>query len=77
LVAGRRTALVAPWKKEELLPLRSDSSDGADVTANLQAGVIGSIKKCDGTWCRIFGSGFDGYIKQTDLWGVYPGELVD
>ena len=77
LLTGRRTALVSPWKKDEILPLRWEISDIAEVSANIQAGVIGNIKKCNGTWCRIFGSGFDGYMKQTELWGVYPGEVIE
>lgn len=77
LLTGRRTALVSPWKKDVILPLRWEGSDIAEVSATIQAGVIGNIKKCDGTWCRIFGSGFDGYMKQTELWGVYPGELIE
>ena len=43
----------------------------------LQSGVIGDIRECDGDWCRIEGEGFDGYIQQTDLWGVYPNEKVE
>ncbi len=77
LLSGRRTALVAPWKKDLTLPLRSGPKDDATVAANLQPGVLGSVKKCDGHWCRIYGEGFDGYMKQTDLWGVYPDEHVD
>lgn len=77
LLSGRRTALIAPWKREGLAPLRSQPSDQSSLVADLQVGVIGNVKKCDGGWCRIFGSGFDGYIEQTNLWGVYPGEIVD
>ena len=77
LLSGRRTALVAPWKKDIVLPLRSAPSEGARVLANLQPGVLGNIKRCDGKWCRIFGDKFDGYIQQVSLWGVYPDEHVD
>ncbi len=82
LLSGRRTALVAPWKKGENLPLYSKGSDSASLAAQLQSGVIGNIKKCDGTWCRIFGQGgdggsFDGYIRQQNLWGVYPNEVIE
>lgn len=76
LLSGRRTALVAPWKKGELLNLYASASSGADVAAKLQPGVIGNVRTCDGAWCRIFGDGFDGYIQQTSLWGVYPQEKV-
>jgi SH3-like domain-containing protein len=77
LLSGRRTGLVAPWKKGENIPVFSKPSDSASLAAQLQSGVIGNIKKCDGTWCHIFGDGFDGYIQQQNLWGVYPNELVE
>jgi SH3-like domain-containing protein len=44
------------------------------VVAKLQSGVLANVKTCQGDWCRVFGEGFDGFIKQGDLWGVYPGE---
>ncbi len=76
LLSGRRTALVAPWKKTEVLPIRVKASEGADVAAKAQAGVLANVRTCDGGWCRIFGDGFDGYIEQSNLWGVYPDEKL-
>nr|WP_245504374.1 SH3 domain-containing protein [Lichenihabitans psoromatis] len=77
LLSGRRTALIAPWKKDIVLPLRQNPAEDARVVANLQPGVLGNVKRCDGHWCRIFGEGFDGYMQQTNLWGVYPDEHID
>ena len=76
LLSGRRTALVAPWKKE-VQPLHTSASPDTRVVANLQPGVLANVKKCDGTWCRVWGEGFEGYLKQTDMWGVYPDEHID
>jgi SH3-like domain-containing protein len=77
LLSGRRTALVAPWKKDVVLPLVARPADDSRALANLQPGVLANVKRCDGTWCRVFGDGFDGYMKQTSLWGVYPDEHID
>jgi SH3-like domain-containing protein len=77
LLSGRRTVLVAPWQKTGTLPLYGRASDASDVVAQLQPGVIGNVKSCDGTWCRITGSGFDGWIAQDKVWGAYPGEAVE
>lgn len=76
LLSGRRTGLVAPWRKDETLPLYARAGESG-LVARLQPGVIANIKRCDGQWCRVFGEGFDGYIEQRDLWGVYPNEKVD
>ncbi|MDX7950450.1 SH3 domain-containing protein [Lichenihabitans sp. Uapishka_5] len=77
LLSGRRTALVAPWKKDTFLQLRRSASDGAAVAANLQPSVLTNVKRCDDGWCHIFGDNYDGYIQETNLWGVYPDEKVD
>ena len=78
LLSSRRTVLVAPWsKKKETFPLYQSNDRGSAVAAELQPGVLGSVKSCDGKWCRIFGDGFDGYIEQERLWGVYPNETVE
>lgn len=77
LLSGRRTALVAPWKKDAVFILRAQPEENATPIARLQAEVIAGIKSCDGSWCHIYGKGFDGYIQQTSLWGVYPNEKID
>lgn len=77
LLSGRRTALVAPWRKGEDIALRARPSAEAGLVARLQNGVIGQLKKCDGTWCRLIGEGFDGWIEQNQLWGAYPGEKIE
>ena len=77
LLSGRRTALVAPWKKDVVLPLRRSGAPDAPVVANLQSNVLANVKRCDGAWCRVYGDSFDGYVEETNLWGVYPGEHVD
>ncbi len=80
LVSGRRTALIAPWKKDkgqEPLTLYAQPSQSAAVSARLAPGVIANVRKCDGEWCHVLGENFDGYIPQNNLWGVYQGEKVD
>ena len=73
----RRTALVAPWEKAGTLPLSAKPDGRADVVAQLQPGVLASIKTCNGKWCRLVGQGFDGWLPQDKLWGAYPTEKLD
>lgn len=77
LLSGRRTALVAPWRKGEEFPLRASPNTDAAIKARLQSGVIGTLKACNGSWCRLAGEGFDGWLEQQNLWGAYPGEKVE
>ena len=77
LLSGKRTALLAPKDKTQLVPLY-DSSDGdGAVVAQLQAGVQASVKRCTGTLCRIAGPRFDGWVRQEQLWGVYANEKIE
>lgn len=78
LLAGTRTALVAPWEKSgEPLALRTAPQDSARVSAYVEPGVQGVVKSCDGTWCELEGRTFGGWIAQVSLWGVYPDEKID
>ena len=77
LLSGRRTAIVVPRLNAELVPLYESPDAKSTVVARLQSGVVGSLKSCDGQWCRFAGKNFSGYIRQDRLWGAYPNEKVD
>ena len=79
LLSGKRTALIsAPAKSvDDFVPLHAAGEKQSAITARLQAGVLATVKRCGNNWCRITGQGFDGWIEQERLWGVYPGETVD
>src|ERR1700683_4317954 len=51
LLSGRRTALVAPGKKDQTFKLLTRPAANADLAASLQSGVIANVRSCDGTWC--------------------------
>jgi SH3-like domain-containing protein len=77
LLSGRRTGIVAPWEKgkEAQIPLLDEPDKNAGAVAQLQPGLIGQIRSCDGTWCEMSFSGYRGWVSQTQIWGAYPGEL--
>lgn len=81
LLSGRRTALVDPWdlkgnSQPPQVPLRQDARDASAPVAQVEAGVIASIRTCDGRWCFVAIGDFKGYIEQRRLWGVYKGESL-
>jgi SH3-like domain-containing protein len=77
LLSGKRTVVVLPKNKSELVPLyAADNAEGA-IIAEVQGGVIASVKRCTGTWCRVAGAGFDGWAVQDKLWGVYLNEKIE
>jgi SH3-like domain-containing protein len=79
LLSGRRTAVVTPKgkNKDDLISLHEKADLQSAVAAKLQAGVLGSVKRCSNGWCRLSGEGYDGWVQQERLWGVYPDEKVD
>ncbi|WP_250152505.1 SH3 domain-containing protein [Ancylobacter radicis] len=77
MLSARRTALVSPWSKGEPAALREAPSTDSSIKARLEPGVLGKVDHCNGKWCRFFDNGFDGYVEQEKLWGVYPGEKID
>ena len=48
-----------------------------DISVGIRLGVVTQVKKCTNGWCRITGNGFDGWIEQQRLWGVYADEKVE
>ncbi|MGO3929014.1 SH3 domain-containing protein [Rhodopseudomonas pseudopalustris] len=77
LLSGRRTAVVTMKNKDELAPIYDRADPKSAVAARLQVGVVAQIKQCASGWCRITGNGFDGWIQQERLWGVYADEKVN
>ena len=77
MLSGKRTAAVQLKAKSDLAPLYAKPDAHSGETARLQSGVLGSVKHCSGTWCRFVGDGFDGWIAQDQLWGVYPDEKIE
>ena len=77
LLSGKRTAVVVPTLKNDLVPLYESADAKSPETARLQSGVLGVLKSCNGTWCQFAGKNFEGWIRQERLWGAYPNEKVE
>ncbi len=80
LLAGKRTAIISPWKRDrtdELISLYASASDTARVVARAEPGAIATIRQCTGQWCQLDSHGTRGWIQQSQIWGAYPGEEFD
>jgi SH3-like domain-containing protein len=77
LLSGRRTAVVTMKAKDDFAPLYDSADVQSAVAARLQAGVVAQVKHCATGWCHIAGDGFDGWIQQQRLWGVYADEKIN
>ncbi|HSM20532.1 MAG TPA: SH3 domain-containing protein, partial [Hyphomicrobiales bacterium] len=64
LLSGRRTALVAPWLKQDILPMHEEPKATGHVTAQVEPGVLGNIERCDGNWCLMAVGEVEGWMPQ-------------
>jgi SH3-like domain-containing protein len=80
LLSGRRAGIAAPWQQGSQIALRPDRN-GDGVRAYLGPGFRVDIKECDGTWCEVSAvaasTTYQGFLAQSELWGVYQGEAFD
>jgi SH3-like domain-containing protein len=80
LLSGKRTAIVAPWKRDEkgtMVLLKNAPENKAAVVAHLEPGVVTKVSECENGWCEIEAGNVNGYALQEELWGVYPNEKFD
>ena len=57
--------------------LRRLASDNSPAVARPTSGVVGLVKKCESTWCFVNIQNYQGWIKRAELWGLYPGEIIE
>lgn len=81
-LSGRRTAVVAPWtvkkgQPRKILDLHKAASATSGLVARLEAGNIVDIAECNQSWCNVWAGKLNGYIRQKELWGVYPNETIE
>jgi SH3-like domain-containing protein len=77
LLAGDRTALVAPWQSDGKFPAYQSASTDSAIVAYLAPRVVVRVEECTGSWCHIEVQGYECWIAQESLWGVYPDEVFE
>ncbi len=77
LLSGRRTGLVEPWAGGQRIEMHESADDTARVVAIIAPKRVVVLKECDGTWCEASIENVRGFVRQKQLWGVYPDEKFD
>lgn len=73
MLSSRRTVVVI---KQETT-MRKLSADTAPAVARLASGVVARVDSCGTLWCLTSVNGYEGFLKRTDVWGLYEGERVE
>jgi SH3-like domain-containing protein len=72
MVTGKRAVIVRGQQRV----LRERPSGDAAAIARAEPGVIARLVECQPGWCRVEAGGVSGWLKREEIWGVYPGEVV-
>jgi len=72
MVTGTRTVIVTGAVRT----LHADPDPAAPAVARAEPGVIAHLLDCRDSWCRVELQGIKGWLKRTEVWGVYPTEAV-
>ena len=73
LLSTRRTAMVSGTTTD----MREKRDYDSRLLWRAAPGVIGRISDCSGGWCWFDVGGKAGYVEETHLWGVDPGEQLN
>lgn len=72
LLADARTAMVTGTVTE----MRAAPRFNAPINWRAAPGVVGRISRCANGWCWFDVRGRGGYVEQTHIWGLEPGETL-
>jgi SH3-like domain-containing protein len=73
MVAGRRYVVVG---KGGAHPVYQQPDPALAEIARAEPGVLARLIECRGAMCRIETDDIAGWMRRTDIWGVYPDEKV-
>lgn len=73
LLKEARTAIVVG----DIAAMRTAPRADAGINWRAEPGVVGRISKCADGWCWFDVKGRGGYVVQSQLWGVDPGEVLN
>ncbi|MGE5270407.1 MAG: SH3 domain-containing protein [Thiohalocapsa sp.] len=73
MVTGRRYVMVA---KGGIRAVYRGPDPNSGEVARAEPGVLARLDECAAAMCRIEASDVTGWMRRSDLWGVYPDEKV-
>lgn len=72
MLSGRRAIIV----KGQVRSVLKKPDDAAQPVVRLEPGVIADLEGCREKWCSVKIATYDGWIRKTDIWGVYDAETI-
>ena len=72
-MAGKRFVVV---NRGGTWPIHQEPDAASRAVARAEPGVVARLLECRGPWCRVETTEITGWIRRSDVWGVYPEENV-
>jgi SH3-like domain-containing protein len=72
LLAGSRTVLIVG----NIRVLHAEPEASSPAVARAEPGVIARLLECRNVWCRVEAQDLKGWLRRSEVWGVYPDEVV-
>lgn len=72
MLSGRRAIIV----RGQVRTILKKPDDAAQPVVRLEPGVIADLEGCREKWCSVKIATYDGWLKKTDIWGVYDAETI-
>jgi SH3-like domain-containing protein len=75
MLTGKRAIIVTGDER----PLRATPDLASPLLARIEGKVIGKILTCpkNREWCRVEIAGVKGWMRRSEMWGVYREEAID
>ena len=70
MLSDKRTVLVTKTRRT----LRQDPADTSAAVALADPGTVAHVTLCETGWCKLKFDSYDGWLKETELWGTAPNE---
>jgi SH3-like domain-containing protein len=72
MVTGKREVIVDGAVRS----LRRQPDPASPIVARAEPGVVAQLIALQGAWCRIEAGGYKGWVQRSEVWGVYPDEML-
>jgi SH3-like domain-containing protein len=74
-LSPKRTMVVVGQRRR----LRADPDEKSPALAFLEPNVVGRVLTCPHTmdYCKVEVQNFQGWLRRSEFWGVYPGEFIE
>lgn len=77
VMQGMLTAKRSVMVSGEIRTLRREPSASARPVARAEPGVIAKLLRCRDDWCEVDGGDYRGWLKRSEVWGVYATERLE